>query len=117
VPPFRKLPLTVLVADSTAPPTPKTVGSDAPPTLGSSVGTVALFTPSLLLSNETVPWLLTVVPWVPLLMVAVMVMVTLPPSGASEPSQLTVLPAVAAVPDVAVALTRVSPAGRVSVNS
>ncbi len=63
------------------------------------------------------PWLLIVVPCVPEFTVAVMVIVTLPPSGASVPSQLTVLPVVAAVPPVAVALTRVRPDGRASVNS
>jgi len=64
-----------------------------------------------------VAWLVIVVPGVaPALTVAVMVIVTLPPAG-TPPSQFTVLPAVAAVPEVAVALTRVRAAGRVSVSS
>ena len=57
------------------------------------------------------------VPWAPAFTVAVMVIVTLPPSGASEPFQFAVLPAVVAVPLVALALTRVRLDGKVSVNS
>lgn len=45
-----------------------------------------------------------------------MVSVTLPLAG-TEPFQVTVLPVVEAVPEVAAALDRLRPAGRVSVNS
>ena len=55
----------------------------------------------------------------PAAIVAVIVIVAVPPSGASEPFQVTVfVPTVAtAVPDVAFAETSVTPAGRTSVYS
>ncbi len=108
-----------MAVTSGASPTKNEVGSPAAAVPGSSVTPEASLLPLPSASNERFPWLEIVWPPVPALTVAVMVMVTEPPSGASEPSQVTVfVPTVAtAVPEVAVALTRVRPAGRTSVNS
>src|SRR4029079_12347342 len=57
-----------------------------------------------------------VCPRVPKLIVATTVIVTVPPTGIA-PFHVAVLPAVAAVPLLALADTRVRPAGRTSVNS
>src|ERR1700755_2255892 len=79
------------------------VASCAPATEGSSVNVVASFVPLPSESYDTMPWLLTVAPGFALI-VAVIVMVTTPPSGAIDPFHVTVLVPVfaAGVPDEAV---------------
>src|SRR3954466_11371386 len=72
--------------------------------------------PSPFASKATFPVLQSVVGAMPASTVAWTLMVTVPQTG-MEPFQETVLSAVVTVPLVAVAVTRVNPAGSVSMNS
>src|SRR6185503_19565877 len=89
------------------------VGSSAAAVPGSSVRIDDSLVPLPSASKKTVPWLEIVVPLVPLLISAWMVIVTEPPA-AIEPFQCTVRPgtSMVAAPVVAEALTRVRVAGR-----
>jgi hypothetical protein len=104
---------------ATPPATVMVVGSPAAGVAGLFVTPDDSLVPLPSPSKLNVPWFEMLVPGaVPALMVAVMVMVTEPADGMA-PFQVTVLvPTVAtAVPEVALALTRVRLAGRTSVNS
>ena len=98
--------------------TTRLVGSLAAPVPGSSVTPVDSLVPLTSASKAVCPWLEMVCPEAVGLMVALMVIVTCPVKAGSEPFQVTVLvPTVAtAVPEVALAETRVSVAGRTSVH-
>src|SRR5947209_2529452 len=84
---------------------------------GTGVERLDSFTPSPSASKRTVPLLQSVVPTgTRRSMVAVICTVTVPPTG-MEPSHLTMLPTGVIVPLLAVAPTRVKPAGSESLNS
>ncbi len=95
----------------------KLVGSEAPPTPGSSVSALALFTASPVVSNCVLPWLLTTLPPAAAEIDAGMVSVTDSP-GSSAPFQATGLtPAADTVPEVALGAPTERSPGSVSVNS
>src|SRR3954469_4187309 len=95
------------------------VGSSAAAVDGLSVRIDDSLVPLPSASKKTVPWLEIVEPAVPVLTIAVMVIVTEPPLAAMVPFQCTVRVGTlaTAVPELALALTRVRLAGRTSVNS
>src|SRR5690606_7383925 len=95
--------------------TPNTVASAGPVAVGSSVSAVASLLSLPSASKWTLPWL-AIDPLASAAIVASMPMVTLPPAG-MVPFQVTVPPASAAVPLLAVADTPVTWAGSTSTNS